>query len=170
MKEHGPLRKTLLVIALLALAGCGPVLSKETLGQVDRGLQFEEVIKDPSAHTGSSVVLGGTILGIENLRDRTIIEVLEQDMNSQLRPIDPEKSAGRFLVEFDGFRDPAIFSRGKLLTVAGRITGAQERPLGKGTYAYPVIKPIEHYLWEERGYSGEPRIGIGVGIGITHID
>lgn len=170
MGLHASIKTLVAAAALLALAGCGPVLSRETLGQTDRGLGFEQVIKDPAAYTGKTIVLGGTILGIENREGTTVVEVLEQEMNSRLMPVDPESSAGRFLVEFDGFKDPAVFTNGKLLTVAGTITGVRKRRLGGSTYTYPVIRPVEHYLWKRRGYGGGPRIGIGLGIGITHVD
>ncbi len=161
-------RYTLLLLCLAFVAGCGPVLSDGTLKQVDREVSFVQVIKDPASFTGRKVVFGGAILGVENLADRTVVEVLEEGMNSQLKPVDPDKSAGRFLVSYDGFKDPAIYMPGKLITVAGTITGAEKRKLGKGSYTYPVIKPIETYLWRETNYSDEPRIGIGVGIGIIN--
>lgn len=158
-------RNMILAGTLLLLAGCGPVISKDTLGRIDRTLTFEEVIKDPGAYAGRTIVLGGTILAVENLDGRTIAEVIEQDMNSRLKPVRPESSAGRFLIEFDGFKDPALYNRGKSVSVAGTITGVEKRMLGKAEYAYPVIRPVEHYLWEEERGPSEPRIGLGLGLG-----
>lgn len=162
----------LLVFASVALllGGCAPVISKQTLATVDRGLEFNEVIREPDAYAGRSVVFGGTILGVENMDGRTVVEVLQERLNSQLKPVDPEESAGRFLVEFDGFKDPVIYSTGNRLTAAGEITGVERRKLGKATYAYPVLKPREHYLWGPRPYDPGPRIGIGIGLGYTRID
>lgn len=158
-------RHIMLVAAIFVLAGCGPVLSKDTLGRVDRTLTLEEVIKNPDAYAGRTIVLGGTILAVENLQSRTVAEVIEQEMNSQLKPVRPESSAGRFLIEFDGFKDPALYNRGRRITVAGTITGVEKRMLDKAEYAYPVIKPDEHYLWEEESGPSEPRIGLGLGLG-----
>ena len=42
-------RHIMLVAAIFVLAGCGPVLSKDTLGRMDRVLSLEEVIKSPDA-------------------------------------------------------------------------------------------------------------------------
>jgi len=153
------------VAALLALAGCGPVISKETLGRMDRTLTLEEVLKDPGAYTGRTIVLGGTILSVENLQGRTVAEVIEHEMNSQLKPVRPESSAGRFLVEFDGFKDPSVYSRGKRISVAGAITGVEKKTIGKTEYAYPVIRPEEHHLWEAASEPSSPRIGLGLGLG-----
>lgn len=161
----GTIRRIILGAALIALAGCAPVISKDTLRRMDSGLRFEEVIKDPGSYTGRTIVVGGTILSMENLKSRTVVEVIEQDMDSRLKPVKPESSAGRFLVEFDGFKDPALYNRGKRITVAGTITGVEKRMLDKTEYAYPVIKPAEHHLWEETRGSSEPRIGIGLGVG-----
>lgn len=162
--------------ALLAalLAGCAPVISENTLRTVDRDISFSSVVADPAAFTGRSVVFGGTILGIENMEGATVIEVVQEGMNSQLKPLDRGSSAGRFLARFDRFMDPAIFSAGRRITVAGIVAGSETRPLGKGTYRYPVIEPTEHYLWDPGDYDrgGDPRIGIGIGIGLgyTHIE
>ncbi len=164
--------KFLIVMALMiaALAGCAPVISKDTLATVDRGIKFEDVVKDPGPYAGKNVVFGGTIINVENTESRTVLEVVQQGMNSQLNPVYTDESAGRFLVDFPGFKDPAIYSIGKRLTVAGRVKGSLEKKLGKGTYRYPVIEPTEHYLWPRRGGYSEPSIGIGIGIGYTHID
>lgn len=166
-------RKVLLIAAFLALlAGCGPVISEETLKTVDRDITFREVIANPDQYRGKSVVFAGTIINVENLENRTEMEVVQEGVNSQLKPVDRGESAGRFLVRFDQFMDPAIFSAGKRITVAGVVTGTETRPLGKGTYRYPVIEPKEHYLWEPSDYDsgGSPRIGIGIGLGYWHVD
>lgn len=164
--------KLLLLAGLLALlAGCGPVISDEVLKTVNRDIKFNEVAADPAKYTGKSVVFAGTILNVENMENVTEMEVVQEGMNSQLKPVDREKSAGRFLARFNRFMDPAIFAAGKRITIAGTITGTETRPLGKGTYRYPVIEPKEHYLWEQSDYDNtSPRIGIGIGLGYWHID
>ena len=167
------MHKTIIAVAVMFLAltaGCAPVISKDTLKTVDRDIRFQDVVKDPGAFTGRSVAFGGTIMDTENREGTTVIEVLQEGLNSQLRPVAPDESAGRFLAELEGFRDPAIYAPGKGITIAGEITGTERRKLGKGSYNYPVIKTREHYLWERRGYDPEPRIGIGIGLGYWHID
>lgn len=158
------------LIALLFAAGCAPVISKDTLKTVDREIRFEDVVKDPGAFTGRSVVFGGTIISTENREGTTVIEVLQEGLNSQLKPVTPEESAGRFLAEIEGFRDPAIYAPGRGITVAGELTGAERRELGKGSFNYPVIRSREHYLWEVRGYDPGPSIGIGIGLGFWNVN
>lgn len=146
------------------MIGCGPILSKETLKTADRNVRFEDILKNPEAYKDTTVVLGGSIVRVENLENRTLVEVIQHRLNSQLKPINPDESAGRFFVEFDDFKDPAIYSPGRFLTVAGKVRGVEKRKLGKMDYDSPVIAPVEHYLWRQRGYEGEPSIGIGLGV------
>lgn len=164
--------KMLIIAAVLLLAaGCGPVISENVLKTVDRDIEFRSVVADPARYNGKSVVFGGTILNIENLEGITVMEVVQEGLNSQLKPVERGESAGRFLVKFDRFMDPAIFSAGKRITVAGVVTGTETRPLGKGNYRYPVLEPKEHYLWEPSDYDRSgPRIGIGIGLGYWHVD
>ena len=163
-------RIALTLLLLAFIAGCAPVISEETMRTVDRSVRFQDIVKDPGAFKGRPVVFGGTIIDTENREGTTVIEVLQEGLNSQLRPVEPNESAGRFLAEIDGFRDPAIYAPGKGITIAGEVTGTERRKLGKGSYSYPVIKTREHYLWEDRRYDPGPRIGIGIGLGYTHID
>lgn len=157
-------KTVLLLLVLLIVSGCAPVIDKKTLESVDRGIRFSDLVRDPDRYSGKKVLLGGTIVGVENREGKTEIEVLDQPLNYQLRPTDPEGSEGRFLCVFKGFKDPAIYSRNRRITIAGVFTGLEKRRLGEMDYRYPVIEPVEHYLW--RSPYGEPSVGIGVGIGI----
>ncbi|MCC6502713.1 MAG: Slp family lipoprotein [Deltaproteobacteria bacterium] len=154
------------VIMLALLSGCAPVISENVLKTVDRSIEFKAVAADPARYIGKSVVFGGTIIRVENFENITVMEVVQEGLNSQLKPVAQEESAGRFLVRFKEFKDPAIFSAGKHITVAGVVTGTETRPLGKATYRYPVLEPEEHYLWEPSDYDrGRTSVGIGIGFG-----
>ncbi|MBI5587464.1 MAG: Slp family lipoprotein [Deltaproteobacteria bacterium] len=157
-------KTVLLLLVLLIVSGCAPVIDKKTLESVDREIRFADLVKDPDRYRGRKVLLGGTIVGVENREGKTEIEVLDQPLNYQLRPTNPEESEGRFLCVFEGFKDPAIYSRNRHITIAGVFKGLEKRRLGEMDYRYPVIEPVEHYLW--RSPYGEPSVGIGVGIGI----
>lgn len=149
---------------LAALIACAPVISPEVLKAVDQTIAFEQILKNPDIYKGKVILLGGTIIKTINLPNETLIEVVQQPLSRRNMPKDPEASKGRFIIIFKEFKDPAIFSPGRLITVAGEVTGSQIMPLGETNYNYPLLTPKEYYLW--RPYEG-PSIHIGVGVGTT---
>jgi len=72
---------------------------------------------------------------------------------------------GRFLVEVESFLDPAIYSAGRQITVAGVATGKEMRKLGQINYTYPVLTSKELYLWPLSEQDNTPRFHIGAGVG-----
>ena len=149
---------------LTVVNACAPVISQEILKTVDQAITFEQILKSPDTYKGKTVLLGGTIVKATNLSEGTLIEVIQQPLNTRYMPINPEASKGRFIILFKEFKDPAIYSAGRLITVVGEIIGSQTRPLGEAHYQYPLISPTEYYLWKS---SQGPSIHIGIGVGTT---
>jgi starvation-inducible outer membrane lipoprotein len=63
-------------LSLLWLAACAAAISPEMLKDVDQGLAFEDILKDPAAFQGKTVLLGGDIIETENFPDKTLIIIL----------------------------------------------------------------------------------------------
>lgn len=155
------------MVAMLLLVGCAHVISKQVLNEVDKNATFAQVAKDPDAYKGKTVLFGGAIIETKNLADKTVITVLQHPLGSRGQPAAGDVSEGRFIVTTPGFIDPAIYSQGRKITVAGRVVGKEKRPLGEIEYTYPVIEKRELYLWPaEKPASTEPRWHFGVGVGL----
>lgn len=152
------------LLLLTLLTSCAPIISREVLKTIDQTITFEQILTSPDAYKNKMVILGGTIIKTINLPDETLIEVIEQPLGSRNQPVNPEASKGRFLIMLKEFKDPAIYSAGRLITVAGELTGYQQRLLGETNYNYPVISPKEYHLWKP--YGG-PEFHIGIGVGTT---
>lgn len=107
------------------------------------------VLHDPAAYTGSIVIWGGIIMGIANRPDGTALAVLETPLKYEEMPESSEYSQGLFIAATSLFLDPEVFKRGRMVTVAGEITGRKTRPLGKTkvNYTYPVIGIKQIVLW-----------------------
>ncbi|MFZ0449047.1 MAG: Slp family lipoprotein [Desulfatiglandaceae bacterium] len=155
------------IVGILVLTGCAHVISKEALQDVDQDLSFGEILENPEAYTGKSVLLGGNIIETLTLPDKTLILVLQRPLGFRKRPATDGASEGRFIVESSGFLDPAIYSEGRKVTVVGSIQGKEVRPLGKTTYAYPVIAGKEIYLWPREEPAAPPRFYFGFGFGTS---
>ena len=63
---------------LFAFSGCAPVISKQLRGQVAKELTLQVVLKDPDAYRGKTVLWSGVIISSVNLKEGTIIEVLQK--------------------------------------------------------------------------------------------
>ena len=152
-----------LAVLLVALNACGPVISQEVRQQVPPDLAFKEVLADPDKYVGSMVVFSGLILQSVNIPQGTELMILQREADSSGRPQDTDQSGGRFLARQDGYLDVAIYATGRAVTVAGRVEGSEQRPLGQISYSYPVIRVEEIHLWRDR----QP-MGMGIGIFSDH--
>ena len=153
--------------AVLLLAGCAHVISKGALQEVDTSVSFAQLAKDPEAYQGKTVLVGGDVIETQNLSDKTLVVVLQRPLGRRGEPDAGDVSEGRFIIQAPGFLDPAIYSPGRRLTVAGTVVGKEVRPLGEIEYTYPIIEERELYLWpEEESSSDEPKVHFGIGVGI----
>lgn len=134
---------------LFSITGCGPVISKEIRDEVSEELTLSIVAKNPEAYMGKIVLWSGVIISTVNMREGTMIEVLQKPADSRGKPKDVDYSEGRFLVFDLRYLDTAIYTQGKNLTVAGEIKGKKIQPLGEIEYTYPLIASKELYLWPE---------------------
>jgi outer membrane lipoprotein len=155
------------LMALLLLVGCAHVISKEVLKEVDKNATFAQVVKEPDAYKGKTVLFGGDIIETKNFADKSVVTVLQRPLDSRDRPATGDVSEGRFIVTTPGFLDPAIYSPGRKITVAGKVVGKEKRPLGEIEYTYPVIEKQGLYLWPaEKPASTEPKVQFGFGVGV----
>ncbi len=158
------IRMALMVAAVAYVTSCAPAIPKESLRQADPDITFQSLVKNPDAYRGKVVLLGGQIMSTTLREGATWVEVLQRPLDWRQRPKDTDESYGRFLVHFQGFQDPAIFSPGKNITVLGEVAGKKSMLLGNIEYPYPELIPREQYLWKTEPYGG-PAFHIGIGVG-----
>jgi outer membrane lipoprotein len=138
-----------IAILFLLVASCAP-FSQEVMQEVKKDIEFSDAIKDPEAFKGESVIWGGVIIETIARPGDTLILVRQTELDFQKQPKDPDKSAGRFIVRYTGFLDPAIYSKDREITVVGTIAGKEDRPVGERRYSYPVVDVRDLRLWEKR--------------------
>ncbi|HTY94842.1 MAG TPA: Slp/YeaY family lipoprotein [Steroidobacteraceae bacterium] len=145
----------LLVGSLLAMGGCAHVISPQLMDQVDRSLDYRVIAADPAAARGKMVLLGGTIVQTVPKPGLTEVEVVQRELDRWDAPRLTDRSEGRFIIISERFLDPAVFSAGRDITVAGEVMDPQTRRLGEIDYRYPVIREREMRLWRA-GPPGYP--------------
>lgn len=134
---------------LLAAAACTHPIARQLrkAAQADAA-QFPAVLTDPAARTGTAVLWGGRIIEITNLQDHTEMIVVEKPLDFLGMPDPEQPSRGRFIAHVPGFLDPAVYLADRDITLAGEVTGAEQRYVGEAAYTYPVVSARQFHLWE----------------------
>ena len=143
-----------------SLTGCAPVISKQLREQVATELTMNIVVKDPEDYKSKTVLWSGVIVSCVNLKEGTMVEVLQKPADREKKPKDVDKSEGRFIALKPDYLDVAIYRQGRKVTVAGEVKGKKIQRLGEIDYTYPLISAKEIHLWpvekEEKVYYPYP--------------
>ena len=125
--------------------------------EIDRSVTFTDLKRDPEAHKGKTLALGGVVLRAKNLKDGTWIEVLQLPLNGYDQPDYPlEASQGRFLILDPEHHDPAVL-QDRRITLVGEVIGKKVETIDEFEYAYPYLSARFIYIWpERRGYANAP--------------
>lgn len=135
------------VLVLLTLIGCASQIPQAIRDAPGVPVDLTQVQQEPARFKGQRVRWGGSIIAVVNNPDSTAIEVLALPLGIDGQPRAGGQGQGRFIARVAGFLDPAEYEKGRRLTLAGRITGVETRPVGDFPYAYPVVQADTHYLW-----------------------
>lgn len=149
----------------LLLSGCASGVPKEVVSKVTYYGDFAALQKSPDQYIGEFVILGGRIVEIRNDPPGSSIIAVQFPLDRSHRPRVNEPSQGRFLVRSETFLDPAIYTPGTLVSVAGTIAGKDVRSVGEYPYVYPVVRLTEIWKWEAERDSSYPRFHFGIGVG-----
>lgn len=158
-----------MIMCLFLMSGCatGPSPVPETLApQVDKSVSFAQLLENPDAHVGKTVVLGGQVLQAKRLADATRIEVLQLPLGDSERPASQRTSSqGRFLAFEKTFLDPATLSDQPQVTIVGEVTGLATANLDETEYRYPTIAIKHMHVWEPEAQNQQQGFGVGLGLG-----
>jgi outer membrane lipoprotein len=132
---------------VLLLQGCSYAISPDVTRTADRTITFDKLQADPSSCTGKTVILGGLIAQIKNIKTDTLIEIVQKDLDYWGRPRRSDRSRGRFIVLQPRYLDAFVYAPGRAITVAGEVTGSEETSLSGSGAAYVLINAREIKLW-----------------------
>jgi outer membrane lipoprotein len=136
--------------AALALSGCASVPAPIA------GNDFAAVTPQQAVSQHASdarVRWGGEIIKVEPKVDATCFEVVARGLYSDARPNRRDSNDGRFIACSKGFYDPAIYTKGRDLTVVGKLAGTEQHKVGDYDYTYAHVDADQVYLWPKRQYA-----------------
>lgn len=132
-------------LAALALAGCATIPE-----QIQGDYSDISPARVEPAVFGTSVRWGGVIIDAVNEANTTCFEILSRDLDKYMRPLQEDRTAGRFIACKPGFHDPEVFAAGREVTLTGSIRGIDEREIDQFKYRYPIVDVDELVLWQPR--------------------
>lgn len=147
-------RLCIVVLVPLLLLSCAYAISKETRATVVSDVLFKDVKADIEKYKGSTFIWGGFIVATKSTDKGTWIEVVQNPINRYGGITDTDISEGRFLAFYKGHLDPLIYEKGRLVTVAGELTGNRKSANKEFAYIYPVLEIKEIYLWKDEIIPG----------------
>ncbi len=136
----------------LFLQGCTYAISPDMAGRADKTIPFEKLQNDPVSFKGKLVILGGTITQITTVKQGTLIEVTQKQLDYWGQPERTKRTGGRFLVFHAGYLNTMAYAPGNDITLAGEVLGTGSPMIGDTQYDYPVLLAKELKLWRR-----EPR-------------
>ena len=146
----------LAAVAGLALAGCATVPAP-LAGNDFAALTPQQAVQQNAS--GEHVRWGGEIIRVEPHADRTCFEVLSRELYPDARPKRRDQSGGRFMACSNGFYDPAVYTKGRDLTVTGTVRGSERHKVGEYDYTFPQVNADQVYLWPQRQYVDQSYYG-----------
>jgi len=147
--EKTVMKGVLAALLLSALAGCAsvPLLIREPPAD---NPTLADVQTNPTTFMNRRVRWGGIIVSARNIENRAEVEILAKALGDDGRPEPGDVSLGRFLVNSDGFLDPALYSVGREVTVYGVLQNVLVRNIGTHPYLYPLVNAAQLYVWTEQ--------------------
>lgn len=155
-----------LLWVVIFLSGCAPILSQSVIDASDRNILFGDLQRNTENYIGKSVLFGGTIIRVGNDSDGGWAEILQRPLGFRMEPELDDQTGGRFLLLTGEILDEQIFSKGRKITLVGKVEGNESRSLDKISYAYPLLRVQEYHLWpvgRNRTGSG-PDVHFSIGI------
>ncbi|MFK8067433.1 MAG: Slp family lipoprotein [Gammaproteobacteria bacterium] len=143
------MKKGLLLIVLSLVSACASNLPVEIETAIQDSPALEDVLQKPQAYIGRQIRWGGSIASIKNKDNETWIEIVARELSGRGRPIDGDKTSGRFIAKVSQFLDPEIYSKGRLVTIYGELAGSQDGKIGDQSYVFPLVNSKTAYLWTE---------------------
>ena len=137
----------LLFVALLS--GCAAIPESIQVADEAQLIPYQQAAAEPDKSKNRKVRWGGVIAKIENLPDKTKLELVHYPLRSYGRPLVGDQSVGRFRVYVDGFLDPMVYEQGRAITFTGTVMDTEEGAVGEHQYLFPTLNAEGYHLWKD---------------------
>lgn len=140
---------------MLFSQGCTYAISSGMVDKADKSVLFEKLQADPDSFKGKLIIVGGTIEKASEMKQGTLLEVIQRPLDYWGKPERTKRTGGRFLVFHPGMLNMLAYAPGIDITVAGEVLGTSIPMISNKQYDYPVVSSKEMKRWEPEPRSGD---------------
>lgn len=144
---------------LMLTSACSSILSEQVRSTADEETLFEEIFEDPHQHKGKIFLLGGEIVRLQYVGEKTEVEFAEIPLYRGGHPALGFDAGEHFFVLFPERVDETLLRKGKVMTIAGRVIGTRQV---RG-FDYPLFAYEEAYVWDKLRQDRFPSFGAFLG-------
>jgi outer membrane lipoprotein len=127
-------------------SGCA-VMPREMTREAAPQPSFSEMVQQSERFIGRTVIFGGYVVSVENMKSGTKIEAVQAPLGVGQQPKAKDLSEGRLIIEHDGFLDPEIYTKDRVITVGGIMSGSSKTDQSQLPYPYIRIGAQKLHLW-----------------------
>lgn len=139
------------------LSACVSIPQKLQLPEDLTAVPFKQLKESTTDFIGEKARWGGVIASVKNLKNSTVIEVVNFPLGLNAKPKAKNDTLGRFKIYHPGLLDPIIYKRGLSVTAVGTISAAEAGKIGEFDYNFPVLQAEHIHLWKHK-----PQVNIRV--------
>lgn len=140
----------ILICFLFLIYGCATLPKPLKDIPALRDVPFSIVKNNPEKYRDETLLWGGRITKCINTQEGTVFEILHLPLDREGYPTETDLSEGRFIVSSKNFLDCEVYSKGSLITIAGKFRGLKEGKIDEMPYSFPFIEAQATYLWKKR--------------------
>lgn len=143
------MKTTIAILACTLLLMSCSVMSKQVREEAVSVPTFVALINDIEQYRGQTTIVGGHILKVHNESTGTVITALQVPLKSGDKPGSKDNSEGRVIISTSQFLDPEIYTKGRKITIAGKIIGSSRDEGEAAPFPYLKLEAVELYLWPQ---------------------
>ena len=148
--NHGVNMKPIAIILawILMTVSCS-VVSKSIRDKAISPPSFGQLADDIGLYRNQTVILGGHVLSVHNHSDGSVIKALQVPLKAGDKPGSKDHSEGRLEIHTTQFIDPEVYTKGRKLTVAGKIISSTREKDKTAGIPHVVLNAEELHLWPQ---------------------
>ncbi len=112
-------------------------------------MPFPVLIQQANQYIGETLILGGYVLDIQNLKNEMRLVVIQAPLDADLKPKARNLSEGLIILKFKAALNPETYPKESKITVAGELLGSSATKTIPSPYPYVELRLSHIHRWPD---------------------